>query len=240
MRCAPGAVGRIVVVPALAGHRTQGRHRMNPHQPVAVALPAFCSRPFRRPPSWGRDRPAWADDTPAVPAFADGFALTQVAGARSALPRRLHDQRHHTGCVRPAQDPGVPAQRVRRRSGPALAGDVLPAPGLRQRGRRRRGPRPCTPTGCSPSYPTAGGLKSRHADWWMQNTTMGAADGETFHLDPDAQVVPFIDANLRTGPRPRTPGCRHRTVHGRYGRPVADLPLANQTVVRCPPWSPTP
>ncbi|WP_433544330.1 alpha/beta hydrolase (plasmid) [Streptomyces sp. CA-294286] len=40
-----------------------------------------------------------------------------------------------------------------------------------------------------------GGLKSWYADWVMQNTAMGAANWETFHLK---QVVPFIDANLRT------------------------------------------
>ncbi|MFD3517617.1 alpha/beta hydrolase [Streptomyces sp. NPDC058657] len=40
-----------------------------------------------------------------------------------------------------------------------------------------------------------GGLKSWYADWVMQNTAMGAANWETFHL---TQVVPFIDANLRT------------------------------------------
>ncbi|MET7643336.1 alpha/beta hydrolase-fold protein [Streptomyces sp. NPDC005426] len=39
------------------------------------------------------------------------------------------------------------------------------------------------------------GLKGWYADWLMGNTSVGAADWETFHLD---QVVPFIDANLRT------------------------------------------
>ncbi|GLX23163.1 alpha/beta hydrolase [Streptomyces lavendulae] len=40
-----------------------------------------------------------------------------------------------------------------------------------------------------------GGLKGWYADWLMQNTAEGRADWETFHL---TQVVPFIDANLRT------------------------------------------
>lgn len=40
-----------------------------------------------------------------------------------------------------------------------------------------------------------GGLKGWYTDWVMQNTVVGAANWETFHLD---QVVPFIDANLRT------------------------------------------
>ncbi len=40
-----------------------------------------------------------------------------------------------------------------------------------------------------------GGLKGWYADWQMQNTAEGAANWETFHL---TQVVPFIDANLRT------------------------------------------
>ncbi|MFF3320105.1 alpha/beta hydrolase [Streptomyces sp. NPDC003035] len=40
-----------------------------------------------------------------------------------------------------------------------------------------------------------GGLKGWYADWLMQNTAEGAANWETFHLK---QVVPFIDAHLRT------------------------------------------
>ncbi|MEV6260644.1 alpha/beta hydrolase-fold protein [Streptomyces sp. NPDC051784] len=51
-----------------------------------------------------------------------------------------------------------------------------------------------------------GGLKSWYADWYMQNTAMGAANWETFHLK---QVVPFIDANLRT-----LPDREHRAVTG--------------------------
>ncbi|MER7055491.1 alpha/beta hydrolase-fold protein [Streptomyces sp. NPDC000351] len=51
-----------------------------------------------------------------------------------------------------------------------------------------------------------GGLKGWYTDWVMQNTAVGAADWETFHLD---QVVPFIDANLRT-----VPDRDHRAVAG--------------------------
>ncbi len=40
-----------------------------------------------------------------------------------------------------------------------------------------------------------GGLKGWYVNWLMQNTAEGAANWETFHL---TQVVPFIDANLRT------------------------------------------
>lgn len=40
-----------------------------------------------------------------------------------------------------------------------------------------------------------GGLKGWYADWVMQDTALGAANWETFHTE---QVVPFIDANLRT------------------------------------------
>ncbi|WP_051965640.1 alpha/beta hydrolase [Kitasatospora mediocidica] len=40
-----------------------------------------------------------------------------------------------------------------------------------------------------------GGLKGWYADWAMQNTALGAANWQTFHT---TQVVPFIDANLRT------------------------------------------
>lgn len=42
-----------------------------------------------------------------------------------------------------------------------------------------------------------GGLKGWYTDWVMQNTAAGAANWETFHL---YQVIPFIDANLRTLP----------------------------------------
>ncbi|MEW2135590.1 alpha/beta hydrolase-fold protein [Streptomyces sp. NPDC005409] len=40
-----------------------------------------------------------------------------------------------------------------------------------------------------------GGMKGWYADWLMQNTAEGKANWETFHL---TQVVPFIDAHLRT------------------------------------------
>lgn len=42
-----------------------------------------------------------------------------------------------------------------------------------------------------------GGRKGWYADWLVQDTAEGAANWETFHLE---QVVPFIDANLRTLP----------------------------------------
>jgi len=51
-----------------------------------------------------------------------------------------------------------------------------------------------------------GGRKSWYANWVMQNTALGAADWETFHLE---QIVPFIDANLRT-----IPDRAHRAVSG--------------------------
>ncbi|MFI5530372.1 alpha/beta hydrolase [Kitasatospora sp. NPDC051853] len=51
-----------------------------------------------------------------------------------------------------------------------------------------------------------GGLKGWYTDWLMQNTAEGAANWETFHL---TQVVPFIDANLRT-----RPDRAHRAVTG--------------------------
>ncbi|MFC7929413.1 alpha/beta hydrolase [Streptomyces cinereoruber] len=40
-----------------------------------------------------------------------------------------------------------------------------------------------------------GGARSWYANWLNQNTVLGAQNWENFHLD---QVVPFIDANLRT------------------------------------------
>jgi S-formylglutathione hydrolase FrmB len=40
-----------------------------------------------------------------------------------------------------------------------------------------------------------GGLRGWYTDWLDQNTAAGAQNWETFHL---TQVIPFIDANLRT------------------------------------------
>ncbi|MEU9075579.1 alpha/beta hydrolase family protein [Kitasatospora sp. NPDC004745] len=40
-----------------------------------------------------------------------------------------------------------------------------------------------------------GGLRGWYTDWLDQNTAAGAQNWETFHLN---QVVPFVDANLRT------------------------------------------
>jgi S-formylglutathione hydrolase FrmB len=40
-----------------------------------------------------------------------------------------------------------------------------------------------------------GGLRSWYANWLDQNTAAGAQNWENFHID---QVIPFIDANLRT------------------------------------------
>ncbi|MFJ2188828.1 alpha/beta hydrolase [Kitasatospora sp. NPDC087861] len=50
-----------------------------------------------------------------------------------------------------------------------------------------------------------GGLRGWYTDWLDQGTAAGAQNWETFHLD---QVVPFIDANLRTltGRRSRAVG----------------------------------
>ncbi|MEU2868117.1 alpha/beta hydrolase-fold protein [Streptomyces olivoreticuli] len=40
-----------------------------------------------------------------------------------------------------------------------------------------------------------GGARSWYANWLNQNTVLGAQNWETFHIQ---QVIPFIDANLRT------------------------------------------
>ncbi|MGA5134852.1 alpha/beta hydrolase [Streptomyces olivoreticuli] len=40
-----------------------------------------------------------------------------------------------------------------------------------------------------------GGARSWYANWLKQNTVLGAQNWETFHIQ---QVIPFIDANLRT------------------------------------------
>ncbi|MGW0931893.1 alpha/beta hydrolase [Streptomyces sp. NPDC002644] len=140
-----------------------------------------------------------------VPVFRDGFGLTQVAGGSVA-----HSDTDFTLTVTTAEVAGPHRIRVflpsgyaadpdRRwpvtyflHGGPGTVDDAAAVPALR-----------------SDDMITVvpdGGRKGWYADWVMQNTALGAANWETFHLE---QVVPFIDANLRT-----LPDRAHRAVSG--------------------------
>ncbi|MER5629018.1 alpha/beta hydrolase [Streptomyces nitrosporeus] len=140
-----------------------------------------------------------------VPVFRDGFGLTQVADG--SVVRGDTDftltvtSAEVTGPhrIRVFLPSGYAADPGRRwpvtyflHGGPGTVDDVAAVPALR-----------------SDDMITVvpdGGRKGWYADWVMQNTALGAADWETFHLE---QVVPFIDANLRT-----VPDRAHRAVSG--------------------------
>ncbi|GAA2148464.1 hypothetical protein GCM10009760_40560 [Kitasatospora kazusensis] len=139
--------------------------------------------------------PAHADTTPAPPALSDGFGLTQVGSPE------VHSATDFTITVTTPQLSGTHKIRI-----------FLPAGYAADPGKRwpvayflhgaGGGP---DDAGAVPALHNDGmitvtpdaGLKGWYANWAMQNTVVGAANWRTFHLD---QVVPFIDANLRTIP----------------------------------------
>ncbi|MGC0372515.1 MULTISPECIES: alpha/beta hydrolase [unclassified Streptomyces] len=153
----------------------------------------------------GSGSAAWADDTPAVPGFTDGFGLTQVAGATE-----VRSPTDFTITVTTPEVSGPHKIRVFLPSGYADDPDRhWPVTYFLHGGGGNVDDAAAAPALHSDKMITVvpdGGLKSWYADWYMQNTAMGAADWETFHLD---QVVPFIDANLRT-----VPDRGHRAVTG--------------------------
>ncbi|MFE5243199.1 MULTISPECIES: alpha/beta hydrolase [unclassified Streptomyces] len=149
---------------------------------------------------------AWAD-APAVPGtdFTDGFGLSQVADgteARSSTDFTITVTTpevagpHRIRIFLPsgyADDPDRrwPVAYFLHGSG-GNVDDAAAAPALH--------------SDAMITVVPDGGLKSWYADWYMQNTAVGAANWETFHLE---QVVPYIDANLRT-----LPDRAHRAVTG--------------------------
>ncbi|MFE9045245.1 alpha/beta hydrolase [Streptomyces sp. NPDC007818] len=130
----------------------------------------------------------------ALPVFTDGHGLTVLPGATqvhsptdftlTVTTKQLSGQ-HKIRVLLPAGYDAAPERRwpvtYFLHGGGGTVDDVAAAPALH-----------------SDSMITVvpdGGLKGWYADWLMQNTAEGAANWETFHL---TQVVPFIDANLRT------------------------------------------
>ncbi|WP_434587224.1 alpha/beta hydrolase [Streptomyces sp. A5-4] len=137
---------------------------------------------------------ASAASASAVPAFTDGYGLTVVPGATEVhsptdftitVTTKQLSGKHKIRILLPAGYDAAPDRRwpvtYFLHGGGGTVDDVAAAPALH-----------------SDSMITVvpdGGLKGWYADWLMQNTAEGAANWETFHLD---QVVPFIDAGLRT------------------------------------------
>ncbi|MFD3717430.1 alpha/beta hydrolase [Streptomyces sp. NPDC058674] len=147
-------------------------------------------------------------DAPAPPGMADGFGLTQTAavtgGATNfvvtvSTPQVAGEQRIRI--LLPADYAADPAKRYPvlyflhgasdDPGNPALAYPALTA---------------------AQSMITVipdGGLRGWYADWLDQKTAAGAQNWETFHIK---QVIPFIDANLRT-------------LAGKEGRAVAGISM---------------
>ncbi|MFD3797969.1 alpha/beta hydrolase [Streptomyces californicus] len=144
-------------------------------------------------------------DAPAVPDFTDGFGLTEVADATE-----VRSATDFTITVTTPQVSGPHKIRVFLPRGYAAEPDKRwPVTYFLHGGGGNVNDAAAVPALRSDEMITVvpdGGLKSWYADWLMQNTAVGAANWETFHLE---QVVPYIDANLRT-----VPDRAHRAVAG--------------------------
>ncbi|MER7757066.1 alpha/beta fold hydrolase [Kitasatospora sp. NPDC097643] len=148
--------------------------------------------------------PATHAETPGPPPMKDGYGLTQVGAATGSATNFVLTVttpqvagQHTIRILLPADYAADPAKRYPvlyflhgasdNPSDPALAFPALTA---------------------AQSMITVipdGGLRGWYTDWLDQGTAAGAQNWETFHLD---QVVPFVDANLRTltGRRSRAVG----------------------------------
>lgn len=133
-------------------------------------------------------------ETPGIPSFTDSYGLTQVTGATEVhsgtdftitVTTAKLSGRHKIRIFLPAGYTTDPGKRwpvaYFLHGGGGNVDDAAAAPALRS-------------NSMITVVPDAG-LKGWYADWVMQNTALGAANWETFHLN---QIVPFVDANLRT------------------------------------------
>ncbi|WP_328941083.1 alpha/beta hydrolase-fold protein [Streptomyces sp. NBC_00250] len=138
--------------------------------------------------------PVAAADTPVIPEFTDGQGLTRVTAAT-----QVHSATDFTLTVTTPELSGQHRIRV------FLPGDYYTAPDKRwpvtyflHGGAGTVDDAAAAPALRDDRMITVvpdGGLKGWYANWKMQNTALGKANWENFHL---RQVVPFIDANLRT------------------------------------------
>ncbi|MFJ3220602.1 alpha/beta hydrolase [Kitasatospora sp. NPDC086801] len=138
--------------------------------------------------------PAAHAEAPAPPPMKDGFGLTQVGAATGSA----------TNFVLTVTTPQVAGEHTIRILLPA---DYATSPAKRYPVLyflHGASDNPSDPALAYPALTAAqsmitvipdGGLRGWYTDWLDQNTAAGAQNWETFHLD---QVVPFIDANLRT------------------------------------------
>ncbi|MGW1666621.1 alpha/beta hydrolase [Streptomyces microflavus] len=144
-------------------------------------------------------------DTPVIPDFTDGFGLTQVAGATE-----VHSGTDFTITVTTPQVSGPHRIRVFLPRGYAADPDKRwPVTYFLHGGGGNVNDAAAALALRSDEMITVipdGGLRGWYTDWLMQHTAAGAARWETFHLE---QVIPYIDANLRT-----VPDRRHRAVTG--------------------------
>ncbi|MFD7127351.1 MULTISPECIES: alpha/beta hydrolase family protein [Streptomyces] len=135
-------------------------------------------------------------DTPAIPDFTDGFSLAQVADATEA-----RSSTDFTITVTTPQVSGPHKIRIFLPSGYTSTPDKhWPVTYFLHGGGGSVDDAAAASALRSDKMITVvpdSGLKGWYADWLMQNTTVGKANWETFHLK---QVVLFIDANLRTRP----------------------------------------
>ncbi|MEU3063746.1 alpha/beta hydrolase-fold protein [Streptomyces subrutilus] len=138
--------------------------------------------------------PAATASTPALPVFTDGYGLTVVPGATEVhgptdftltVTTKQLSGKHRIRILLPAGYDADPGRRwpvtYFLHGGGGGVDDVAAAPALH--------------TNSMITVVPDGGLKGWYSDWLMQKTAEGTANWQTFHL---TQVVPFVDANLRT------------------------------------------
>ncbi|GHF92553.1 hypothetical protein GCM10018790_81940 [Kitasatospora xanthocidica] len=163
--------------------------------PAAAAVPAPAAAAVPAPATATATATARnAEPAPGPPPLADGFGLTQVGTATGTA----------TNFVITVTTPKVAGQHTIR--------ILLPADYAQQPDKRYpvlyflhgASDNPSDPALAYPALTAAqsmitvipdGGLRGWYTDWLDQGTAAGAQNWETFHL---TQVLPFVDANLRT------------------------------------------
>ncbi|MER5639088.1 alpha/beta hydrolase-fold protein [Kitasatospora sp. NPDC002227] len=157
--------------------------------------------------------PAAHADTPGQPPLPDGFGLTKVATDPAIVAANTPTNfvitvttpqvagTHHIRIMLPADyytntTKHYPVLYFLHGTGDDPANASLAWPALRDASARSS----------MITVEPDGGLRGWYANWLNQNTAAGAQNWETFHL---GQVIPFIDADLRT-----IPDKAHRAIAG--------------------------